>query len=150
MPTITSTDIRYQVRTAVEAAGDEAHGIDIEGIVDEIVLVHGLVDVDSIDHDTFWAIVARHDATQPVSPADVARLLVEAGVDDDRHDLSVDPVGVLWVDRYTDQAIVMGSNGDDPSWWDYTVYGPESAIERTDGGRLPYVVVAVADLVIDS
>ena len=60
---ITSSDITRQVTTAVEA-GEGANTIDIPGIVSEIIAEHGLVDIDTIDHDDFWAIVARHDSTQ--------------------------------------------------------------------------------------
>lgn len=60
---ITSADIARQVRTAIEASYG-ADTIDIDGIVGEIITTHGLVDIDTIDHDTFWAIVAAHDTAQ--------------------------------------------------------------------------------------
>lgn len=59
---ITSTDILRQVAQAVEAGPSE--GIDVDAIVTEIVQTYGLVDIDTIDTDAFWAIVARHDTTQ--------------------------------------------------------------------------------------
>lgn len=62
--TITSDDIRQQVNTAIGAQAEFGDTIDRDGIVREIVDTHGLVDVDSIDHDAFWTIVARHDSTQ--------------------------------------------------------------------------------------
>lgn len=71
---ITDVDIRRQVTAAVEANGPElAQGIDIDGIVREIVETYGLIDIEGwnqvtghelIGFDTFWAIVARHDITQ--------------------------------------------------------------------------------------
>lgn len=60
---ITSADITRQVTSAIDAAGDEAAGFDIRGIVTEIKETHGLVPVESIEHDAFWGIVANHDVT---------------------------------------------------------------------------------------
>lgn len=61
--TITDRDIRRQVASAVGANGsDLAAGIDIDGITAEIQAAYGLIDIETIDHDTFWAIVERHDA----------------------------------------------------------------------------------------
>lgn len=65
---ITATDIRFQVTTAIES-GDGAETIDIDGIVTEIVATHGLVDIDTIESDAFWAIVAKHDSTQADVPS---------------------------------------------------------------------------------
>jgi hypothetical protein len=75
---ITYTDIHAQVDTAVKANGAElAEGIDIDAITAEIIDTYGLVDIDAtsedgdpvIEHDVFWAIVAKHDATQqPAKP----------------------------------------------------------------------------------
>lgn len=60
---ITSTDIARQVATAIEA-GEGAATIDQDAIVRDIIAGHGLVDIDTIDPDSFWALVARHDTTQ--------------------------------------------------------------------------------------
>lgn len=60
---ITATDIHAQVATAIES-GFGAETIDIDAITAEIVATHGLVDIDTIESDDFWAIVARHDSTQ--------------------------------------------------------------------------------------
>jgi hypothetical protein len=63
--TKTDADIGFQVTQAIQASGPElAKGIDVDGIVGEIIQAHGLVDVETIPHDEFWAIVQRHDATQ--------------------------------------------------------------------------------------
>lgn len=78
---ITSADIASKVDTAVKANGIEhAKGIDIDGIVSEIVETYGLVDIDATDEegepvipfDDFWAIVARHDATQQAETVTLA------------------------------------------------------------------------------
>ncbi|MGI5122799.1 hypothetical protein ACQEU5_25110 [Marinactinospora thermotolerans] len=37
---------------------------DVEGIADEIMDAYGLVHVDAIDTDAYWAIVERHDQAQ--------------------------------------------------------------------------------------
>ncbi len=65
---ITYTDIHAKVDTAV-GSGFGGDTIDIPGIVDEVVATYGLVDIDTIDHDAFWAIVARHDTTQAAAPS---------------------------------------------------------------------------------
>lgn len=63
--TTTDVDIAAQVRTAVAANGaDQAEGIDIQAVTGEIMETYGLVDIDTIDDDEFWAIVAKHDTTQ--------------------------------------------------------------------------------------
>jgi hypothetical protein len=62
--TITDRDIREKVAVAVGVNGTEAEGIDIDAVVAEIQQKHGLVDIDTIDHDEFWEIVRRHDSTQ--------------------------------------------------------------------------------------
>lgn len=64
--TITSTDITRQVTESIEASGDPTltSSIDVTGIVGEIIQRYGLVDIDTIDHDEYWALVQRHDATQ--------------------------------------------------------------------------------------
>ena len=58
--TITSTDIERQVRTFLDAAGDEGQGFDESAITTDIIAEHGLVDIDTIDQDTFAEIVARY------------------------------------------------------------------------------------------
>lgn len=64
---ITSDDITRQVTSAVEANGPAlAQGIDVDGIVAEVIQTYGLVSIDDIDHDEFWALVQRYDATQAV------------------------------------------------------------------------------------
>lgn len=60
---ITSADIAYQVRNAIES-GEGADTIDQDAIVRDIIAGHGLVNIDTIDTDAFWAIVARNDASQ--------------------------------------------------------------------------------------
>jgi hypothetical protein len=62
---ITDRDVREQVATAVNAGGEElAAGIDVDGIVDEILSRYGLVDIEVIDNAEFWKMVTRHDSTQ--------------------------------------------------------------------------------------
>lgn len=36
---------------------------DVEAIADEIIQTYGLVDIDTIDTDKYWALVERHDTT---------------------------------------------------------------------------------------
>jgi hypothetical protein len=62
---ITSSDVANQVTIAIDAQGEQlAAGIDADAITREIIDTYGLVDIDTIDFDTFWDIVSRHDATQ--------------------------------------------------------------------------------------
>jgi hypothetical protein len=58
----TDADIRDDVRQAIEAG--EAEGIDIDGIVREIVQTVGVDGYADLDEADFWAIVAKHDSTQ--------------------------------------------------------------------------------------
>lgn len=60
MTTITSDDITRQVNETLT----EVDGIDVAGIVREIIDTYGRVDLDAIDADAYWAIVRRHDASQ--------------------------------------------------------------------------------------
>jgi len=57
---ITDRDIRRHVRDALEA-GEYAEAFDHEAIVRDIIAEYGLVDTDTIPHDEFWGIVARHE-----------------------------------------------------------------------------------------
>jgi hypothetical protein len=62
---ITDNDVRRQVEAALGPEGTpEREGINVDGVVREIVDRFGLVDIDSIDADEFWGIVAAHDVTQ--------------------------------------------------------------------------------------
>lgn len=54
-------DIAHQVSLTL---GDHILDYDIDAIVEEIILNHGHVDIDTIDSDAYWAIVTKHDATQ--------------------------------------------------------------------------------------
>jgi hypothetical protein len=55
--TFTSRDLHDQITTATDASdGDYA----IDAIVNEIVEKHGAVDIDTLDTDEFWLIVADH------------------------------------------------------------------------------------------
>jgi hypothetical protein len=67
--TITDRDIREQVGAAISASGQElAEGIDVDGIVSEIIATYGLVGIDDIEGGKFWAMVERHDSTQHCRP----------------------------------------------------------------------------------
>lgn len=60
MSIITSDDITRQVNETLT----EVDGIDMAGIVREIIDTYGRVDLDAIDTDAYWEIVRRHDASQ--------------------------------------------------------------------------------------
>jgi hypothetical protein len=60
---ITDTDIRTQVQHSIEGI-DEVGTISVGGIVRDIIDTYGLVDTETIEHDEYWAIVARNDGTQ--------------------------------------------------------------------------------------
>lgn len=62
MTTITRTDIETFVSLTLEASAPESDSIDQAGVVSEIIDTYGLVSPESIDHDEFWSIVARHDS----------------------------------------------------------------------------------------
>lgn len=55
---ITDRDITVKVSASLASyEGD----FNIPAIVDEIQTTYGLVDIDTIEHDAYWAIVARHE-----------------------------------------------------------------------------------------
>lgn len=53
---ITDRDIRDQVQQATDACEGT---YDVPAITSAIVARYGLVDIESIDHDEFWAIVSE-------------------------------------------------------------------------------------------
>lgn len=67
---ITDRDIHAEITAAV-TAGDAA-GIDIDAATREYIDTYGLISIDTrdddgdlvVDHDEFWALIARHDSTQ--------------------------------------------------------------------------------------
>jgi hypothetical protein len=59
---ITDRDIREQVARSIDGA-DESENFDVEAITDEIRSTYGLVDIDAIPAEEYWAIVAKHDRT---------------------------------------------------------------------------------------
>jgi hypothetical protein len=72
--TFTSHDLRDQVVTATDASDGT---YDVDAIVAEIVDRHGAVPVASLEHDEFWAIVAKH----AVDPEAVMITLYETNSD---------------------------------------------------------------------
>ncbi len=60
---ITDRDIRNQVYLSTDGT-DDVETIDVDGIVRDIIATYGLVTIEAIDQDAYWAIVARHDSTQ--------------------------------------------------------------------------------------
>lgn len=71
--TTTYADIAAEIDTAVKAGGAElAEGIDVDAITSEFIDRYGLISIDAkdedgdqvVDHDEFWALVRKHDATQ--------------------------------------------------------------------------------------
>lgn len=61
---ITYRDIRAQVVRSIDVSEDLIEGIDIDGIVRDVIKRYGLVDIDTIEHDEYWDIVRSNDATQ--------------------------------------------------------------------------------------
>lgn len=62
---VTLEDLRDQIAASITANGDEfANGIDVDAVAEEIHDSYGSVAIDDIDTDEYWAIVAKHDATQ--------------------------------------------------------------------------------------
>ena len=57
---ITDHDMRNQV---AETLGSEGADFDVPAIVDELQREYGTVHIDTIEHDAFWAIVAKHDTS---------------------------------------------------------------------------------------
>jgi hypothetical protein len=53
----TDKDIAEFVIRSLDGRAD----FDVAAITDEIHDTFGLVDPETIDHDTYWAIIARHD-----------------------------------------------------------------------------------------
>lgn len=54
----TDRDVREQVGVSLQGWGRDYL---VEEIVREIIGTYGLVDIDTIDPDEYWAIVDRHD-----------------------------------------------------------------------------------------
>lgn len=54
---ITRTDMTRQVQEVVDSCEGE---YDVAAIVDEIHAAHGLIDINGLGHDEFWAVVLRH------------------------------------------------------------------------------------------
>jgi hypothetical protein len=59
---ITDRDIRNQVETTL-AGSDLADDFDMDGAVAEIISTYGLVSLDTIDSEDFWALVERYDVS---------------------------------------------------------------------------------------
>ncbi|MFF7837535.1 hypothetical protein ACFZC6_01675 [Streptomyces ossamyceticus] len=55
--TFTSSNLRDQIVTATDASDGEC---DVDAITEEIIEQHGAVDIETLDTDEFWAIVAKH------------------------------------------------------------------------------------------
>lgn len=72
--TTTDADIRAMVTKAITNNGTElAEGVDVDGVVSEIIRDYGLIDIEGwhpvtgnplISDEDFWEIVRRHDSTQ--------------------------------------------------------------------------------------
>lgn len=71
--TVTLTDMIEKIGASVSANGSElAEGIDVQAVAEEIHDTYGLIDIDAkgedgeqvIPFEEYWAIVAKHDATQ--------------------------------------------------------------------------------------
>lgn len=71
--TVTLTDLRNQITRSLT---DQAEGIDVDAIAEEIRDRYGIVDIDSIDSDEYWEIVRSHDATQQDALAVGARVTI--------------------------------------------------------------------------
>ncbi|GAB3214300.1 hypothetical protein GCM10027294_53580 [Marinactinospora endophytica] len=54
-------DLTAQIASTL---GDYEAGYDVDAIADEILEAYGLVHVDAVDTDAYWAIVERHDQAQ--------------------------------------------------------------------------------------
>jgi hypothetical protein len=68
MQQITDRDVAFQVEQALPPKGTpEREGIDTDAIVAAIIDGYGLVDIDTINGDEFWALVREHDTTQQQS-----------------------------------------------------------------------------------
>lgn len=94
---ITDRSIAHQVSHTI--AFEDAATINVDGVVRDIIDTYGLVDVDDIENDEYWAIIARHDSTQ--------RTVVPTAISCNtcNHLIRVDEGGYLrshkGVDRYT-------------------------------------------------
>jgi hypothetical protein len=58
---ITDRDLRNQIQEIIDAG--EGDSIDVDGVYEEIHRTHGLVNLDDVDSDEFWTVVAAHDAS---------------------------------------------------------------------------------------
>lgn len=59
--TMTMTELRDQITRSLT---DQAEGIDVDAVAEEIRDRYGVVDIDTIDSGEYWSIVRSHDATQ--------------------------------------------------------------------------------------
>lgn len=57
----TDRDMRNQL--AATLAEGESDGIDAEAVLAELQATYGTVNLDTIDDEEFWAVVAKHDRT---------------------------------------------------------------------------------------
>lgn len=58
---ITSDDITRQVEASLT---DWVSDFDVPAIVADIIATYGLVDIDDIDTEEYWALVQTHDVTE--------------------------------------------------------------------------------------
>lgn len=58
---ITDKDIERVVAESLTAYTGE---FDVRGIVDEVIARYGRVDIETIDHDDYWTLVAKHAAPE--------------------------------------------------------------------------------------
>lgn len=57
----TASDARTYVVTAINAGDASSEEYDIEAICDELRDLADGWDFDVVDHDDFWAVIAKHD-----------------------------------------------------------------------------------------
>lgn len=62
---ITDRDMKDQISAALDGSASD---FDIDGIFDEIHAAHGLIDIEGLNGEEFWDVVARHDLSVQNSP----------------------------------------------------------------------------------
>jgi hypothetical protein len=62
--TITDRDMYNQVANALDGSDGD---FDVEAIVYELKMTHGLIDIDDVSEKEFWAVVQKHDKSHDKS-----------------------------------------------------------------------------------
>lgn len=151
--TVTRQDLKAQVVAAIEAYGTVVASrvdYDIDAIA-SVLASRDVTDVDTLDHDEFWALAGDHLTEQAPEFATVEQ--VEAGLrerDIPHVEVALDFNDNLWVWMHPGDGRVVCLGGERRGWT-FTVYGDPALDEvvTTDGveGTGPDALAQVLDTI---